>query len=85
MEKESYQKFVGKLIYLSTTHPDITYDVNLLSQFMHQPKKSHVKAAHRVIRYLKGSMDRGLQSKKCSHMQVWAYSDVDWAGSIDDR
>ncbi|CAN6441644.1 unnamed protein product [Victoria cruziana] len=36
-EKNGFQQLIGKLIYLTATHPDITYAVNLLSQFMHCP------------------------------------------------
>lgn len=57
MEKESYHKLIGKLIYLSATRPNITYTVNLLSQFMHPSRKPYVEVAHRVIMYLKGSKD----------------------------
>ncbi|GJT50026.1 ribonuclease H-like domain-containing protein, partial [Tanacetum coccineum] len=52
-----YQKLIGKLIYLTTTRPDIAYTVSCLSQFMHNPLKSHLKTALKVIRYLKGSPD----------------------------
>ena len=37
IEKTSYQKLIGRLLYLSHTRPDISYSVNLLSQFMHSP------------------------------------------------
>lgn len=34
-----FQKLVGKLIYLTITRPDISYYVQILSQFMHKPHK----------------------------------------------
>ena len=37
-----------------------------LSQFMQSPKKSHMEAATRVIRYLKGSVGQG----------VWLHSEL---------
>ncbi|XP_070015827.1 uncharacterized mitochondrial protein AtMg00810-like [Nicotiana sylvestris] len=40
-DKGSYQRLIGKLLYLTITRPDISYAVQSLSQFMHAPKKSH--------------------------------------------
>ncbi|GJZ13004.1 hypothetical protein Tco_0548234 [Tanacetum coccineum] len=45
-----YQKLIGKLIYLTTTRPDITYTVSCLSLFIHSPLKSHLKTALKFIR-----------------------------------
>ena len=42
IDKERYQRLVGRLIYLSHTRPDIAYAVNLVSQFMHDPRDSHM-------------------------------------------
>ena len=61
-----YQKLVGKLIYLSHTHPDIAFAVSLVSQFMHSPKKEHLEATYRILRYLKGCPGKGLFFQKNS-------------------
>jgi len=34
---------VGKLIYLSHSCIDIAYVVSVVSEFMHQPSKNHIK------------------------------------------
>ncbi|GJY54101.1 putative RNA-directed DNA polymerase [Tanacetum coccineum] len=75
-----YQKLIGKLIYLTTTRPDIAYTVSCLSQFMHNPLKSHLKTALKVIRYLKGSPGKGINVIKgsASIIDLKAYSDADW-------
>ena len=39
----------------------------------------------RILRYLKGTIDFGLWYPKSSTLIVTTYSDVDWAGSVDDK
>ena len=55
-----YQQLMGKLIYLTHTRPDISFAVNLLSQFTHAPHEIHRQAANRVLTYLKGCPGKGL-------------------------
>ncbi|KAL3500134.1 hypothetical protein ACH5RR_039227 [Cinchona calisaya] len=50
-----YQSIIGSLQYLSFTWPDISYAVNKLAQFMHQPFKVHWQALKRLLCYLKGT------------------------------
>ncbi|GJX29679.1 hypothetical protein Tco_0237758 [Tanacetum coccineum] len=73
----SYQKLVGKLIYLTNARPDDSYVVHCLSQHMHSLLQSHFKADLRVLRYLKGSPCCGIQFNKRSGLKLKAYAD--WA------
>ncbi|XP_068317213.1 uncharacterized mitochondrial protein AtMg00810-like [Pyrus communis] len=77
-----YQRMVGKLIYLTITRPDISYVVRLVSQFMHSLSMDHLKIVHRVLRYLKGSIGRGIIMRNNSHIHISGYIDADWAGIL---
>ena len=51
-EPTLYRRLVGSLIYLTTTRPDISYAVHLVSQFMSSPRHLHLAIVRRIIRYL---------------------------------
>ncbi|XP_059654466.1 uncharacterized mitochondrial protein AtMg00810-like [Cornus florida] len=85
MNREQYRRYVGRLIYLSHTRPDIAFAISMVSQFMHSPRREHFDAVYRILRYLKGTLGRGLLLKNRGHLQVEAYTDADWAGSAIDR
>ncbi|XP_050157515.1 uncharacterized mitochondrial protein AtMg00810-like [Malus sylvestris] len=80
-----YQCMVGKLIYLTITRPDIAYSLSLVSQFMHYPTLVHWEIVKIILRYLKGSVGRGILMKKNGSNHIMAYTDVDWAGNTLDR
>ena len=84
-DKGRYQRLVGKLIYLSHTRPDIAYVVCVVSQFMHDPRKPHMDAVERILRYLKSAPGKGLLFTKHNHLKIEGYTDADWAGSADNR
>ncbi|XP_016168301.1 uncharacterized protein LOC107610818 [Arachis ipaensis] len=84
-DKKRYQRLIGKLIYLSHTRPNIAYAVGIVSQFMHKPQEDHMKAAMRIVRYLKGAPGSGIIFKRNGHLKVEAYIDTDWAGNPNDR
>ena len=85
VDREQYQRLVGKLIYLAHTRPDISFAVNMVSQFMHSPGPEHNEAALRILRYLKGTPGKGLLFANRGHFQVEVFTDADWAGSVTDR
>ncbi|KAM3220616.1 putative mitochondrial protein like [Capsicum annuum] len=81
----SYQRLVGKLMYATITRLDISYAVQTLSQFMQQPKKSHLEAANRVIRYLKGTVGQGIWLKSQPTAELVCWCDSDWAACPNTR
>ena len=85
VDKSAYQRLVGRLIYLAHTRPDIAFAVSVVSRFMHNPKETHLKAIHRILHYLKGNPGRGILFKKGESLTLEAYTDADYAGSLDDR
>ena len=59
MEKVPCREAVGSLLWLSNgTRPDISYAVSQVAKYMSDPGMEHWKAVKRILRYLKGSMDR---------------------------
>ena len=76
---------VGSLNYLTTTRPDISYFVSVLSLFMAKPHEIHWNEAKAVLRYLKGTLDYGIKYTDASNVELTGYSDFDWAGNLDDR
>src|ERR1044072_10047523 len=84
VERERYQRLVGKLIYLSLTRPDIAYCVCVVSQFMHSPRKKHLDVVNQILRYLKGTPEKGLLFRKSENKSVECFADADWVGSVED-
>jgi len=56
----SYRRLIGRLLYLNSTRPDITFITQQLSQFLSKPTQTHHNAALRVLKYLKGCPGKGL-------------------------
>ncbi|XP_019259265.1 PREDICTED: uncharacterized protein LOC109237415 [Nicotiana attenuata] len=50
VDQTSYQRLRGKQLYLTVTRPDIAFGVQTLSQFLQQPKISHMEAALRIVK-----------------------------------
>ena len=42
VDKESFQRLIGRLIYLNRTRPDISFVASSLSQFMSEPHENHL-------------------------------------------
>jgi hypothetical protein len=61
-ERRDYQRVVGSLMYIMVgTRPDIAYAVGALSRYLSNPGPEHWTAAKRVLRYLGGTMEKGMK------------------------
>lgn len=80
-----YRSIIGCIMYLAVcTRPDIAHAASVLSQFNNCHSETHWKAAKRVLRYLKGTMDYNIVYEKSS-LSVTGYVDADWASNQLDR
>ncbi|KAJ0580529.1 putative RNA-directed DNA polymerase [Helianthus annuus] len=80
VDANQYRRLVGKLLYLQATRPDITHSVNVLSQFVTDPREPHQEAALRVLRYLKTTPGQGILLPKAGDLELSTYCDSDWLG-----
>jgi len=71
--------FLGHLIYLTNTIPDITFVVHNLSQFVFAPTNHHQQAISRILRYLKGTPGANIYFSNTNIIQLHDFSDSNWA------
>ncbi|GJY99739.1 ribonuclease H-like domain-containing protein [Tanacetum coccineum] len=80
-----YRSLAGALQYLTFTRPDLSYAVQQVCLYMHDPRDPHFTALKRILCYVCGTLDYGLQLHVSSTTQLSAYTDADWAGCLVTR
>ncbi|GJV92323.1 ribonuclease H-like domain-containing protein [Tanacetum coccineum] len=80
-----YRSLAGSLQYLTFTRQDISYAVQQVCLYMHDPREPHFLALKRIMWYVRGTLDYGLQLFSSSTTDLVAYSDADWAGCPTTR
>eukprot|EP00253_Pinus_taeda_P008397 PITA_08397 len=79
-----YRQLVGKLLYLTHTHPELSFVVGLVARFMQTPRESHWKAAKRILRYVRGTFQFGIHYSAEASPLLVGFIDFDWASDPDD-
>ncbi|XP_070025690.1 secreted RxLR effector protein 161-like [Nicotiana sylvestris] len=80
-----YRGIIGSLLYLTTSRPDIVFSVGLCARFQSNPKESHLKAAKRILRYLKGTQNLVLYYPSGDSFNLIGYADADYEGYLVDK
>jgi hypothetical protein len=83
-----YQSMVGKLLYAAnTTRPDISFITGVLCRYMSAPDNTHLGAAKRVLRYIRGTTNVGVRysSGGDNPLRLYGYVDADNCNDPDTR
>ncbi|XP_074352878.1 secreted RxLR effector protein 161-like [Apium graveolens] len=78
-----YRSIVGSLVYLTVTRPDIAHAVQLVSQFVSDPRRLYFTTVHCIIRYLCSTPARGMFFLNTSPLDLRAFSDASYVGCPD--
>ncbi|XP_059627486.1 secreted RxLR effector protein 161-like [Cornus florida] len=61
------------------------YSVGLVARFQSNPRSSHLQAAKRILRYVKGTISYGLHYIFSPTLSITAFSDANWGRYLPDR
>ncbi|GJY96484.1 ribonuclease H-like domain-containing protein [Tanacetum coccineum] len=76
-----YRSLAGGLQYLTFTRPDLSYIVQQICLYMHDLREPNLVVLQRILRYVQGTLEFGLQLYASSGYSLVAYSDADWVGA----
>ena len=74
---ERYKRLVGKLNYLTVTHPDIAHSINVVSQYMFSPMVDHWAIVEQIQCYLKGTSGHGILYGNHGYNRIECLTDAD--------
>ena len=80
-----YRSKVGSLLYLAKpVRPDIAAEVSMCAQFSVSPDAAADARVDRIMRYIAGSVDRGLRFRRGA-LEVQVYTDADGQMDVSRR
>ncbi|KAI3747128.1 hypothetical protein L6452_09575 [Arctium lappa] len=87
VDATEYRRMVGCLRYLTHTRPDLSFSVGIASRFMEKPTTLHFHIVKRILRYVKGTLNYGLNYGKGREIEpLVGFSDSDHGGdSVESK
>jgi hypothetical protein len=85
VDPKLYCQMVGKLIFLTTIRPDLSYVVSTVSRYMAAPQKPRLEAVKHILQYARKTADYGLLYSSHGNTQAQGFTDADWAACHDTR
>ena len=77
VDETMHRAVIGSLMYLMVcTRPDLAFVLSALSRHLKDPRKKHMQAAKRVLRYLKGTKSMSLKMKLKNGFDLIGFSDA---------
>lgn len=76
-DPDKYRRLIRRLLYKNLSRPNISYVVEQLSQFVHQPCKTHRDVAIHVMQHLKSCHAKGLFYPVNTDSKIQAFCDSD--------
>lgn len=75
---------IENLLYLITSHPNISFSVGACTRYQANPKELQLIYVKRIIRYINETFDYGLCYPYDYSFVIIGYSDADWAKNVKD-
>ena len=73
-----YHQFIGSLLYLTHSRPDICYAVNFVSRYMQQPHELHWRAVKRILQYVQSTRTYCIHYAADFELDLVGFTDSDW-------
>jgi hypothetical protein len=70
---------------LTHTHPDLSFVVGVVSQYMQTPHESHWKASKRILLYVCSTFQFRIHYSSGGDPLLVGFTDSDWVGDPDDQ
>ena len=85
VDESKFRCMIGLLLYLTVSRPYIMLSLCLHARYQANPKESHLTIVKRIIKYLKGTTNVGLWYPKCTSLNLFGFSNSNFAGCKLDR
>ena len=85
-ENVPYRAAVGSLMYLATgTRPDLAHAMSIVSQKLDNATVEDWNKVKRILKYLNGTVELGIQYNRTGKKTIEAFSDADYAQDVETR
>ena len=85
LSKKIYRSMIESLLYLTASHPNISFSVATCARYQEKPKESHLTTIKKIIHYINETFDYGLWYPYDFSLVIVGYSDANQAGNVKDR
>ena len=80
-----FKSLIGSLRYLTCTRPVMLFGVGLINIYMEIPYQSHLNVTKRILRYIKGAINKGMFYTSSKNFNFVGYFDSGWGRDLDKR